>query len=104
MAEVVEEIAASLRAAREEKGLSQRALAARAGLPQGHISRIESGQVDLRVSSLAEIARALDQEVMLVPRRALPAVRSIVRGISDTGSAKVDRPKPAYSLDGDDDD
>jgi transcriptional regulator with XRE-family HTH domain len=74
------EIAKALKAAREAKGLSQRALAKIAGVPQSHISKIENGGVDLRVSSLTEIARALDLELTLVPRKAVPAVASIVRG------------------------
>tara|TARA_R110002110_G_scaffold376568_2_gene586720 strand:+ start:229978 stop:230484 length:507 start_codon:yes stop_codon:yes gene_type:complete len=48
-------------------------------VPQGHISKIENGTVDLRISSLVELARALDLELAFVPRKALPAVRAIVR-------------------------
>lgn len=76
-------IAESLKAARERKGLSQRALSAKAGIPQSHISRIENGAVDLRLSSLVELARVLDLELTLVPRRKLPAVRAITRGDDD---------------------
>jgi transcriptional regulator with XRE-family HTH domain len=75
----VAEISQRLKAAREGKGLSQSALAKLAGVPQSHISKIENTGVDLRISSLVEIARALDLEVTLVPRKALPAVQSIVR-------------------------
>lgn len=50
-------------------------------MPQSHISKIENAGVDLRISSLTEIARALDLELMFVPRKAVPAVRSIVRGV-----------------------
>lgn len=73
------EIARTIKAAREAKGLSQRALAKLAGVPQSHISKIENAGVDLRVSSLTEIARALDLELALVPRKTVPAVKSIVR-------------------------
>ncbi len=73
------EISYSLRRAREAKGLSQRALAGLSGVPQSHISKIESGGVDLRLSSLVEIARALDLELVLVPRKGLSAVNSIIR-------------------------
>ena len=52
MTYAIEEIAEALRAARESKGLSQRELSARSGVPQGHISKIENGAVDLRLSSL----------------------------------------------------
>jgi hypothetical protein len=50
------------------------------GLPQSHISQIEAGRVDLRVSSLLEMARLLDLEPMLIPRALTPAVRSIISG------------------------
>jgi transcriptional regulator with XRE-family HTH domain len=75
----IEEIIGSLKAARKAKGLSQRDLSARAGVPQSHISRIESGKVNLQLSSLIQLARLLDLEVMLVPKKAIPAVDSIVR-------------------------
>ena len=78
-----EDIAGSLKAARECKALSQRALGAKAGIPQSHISKIENGAVDLRLSSMVELARVLDLEVMLVPRRKLPAVRAIIRSGND---------------------
>lgn len=75
----VVEISNSLKRAREANGLSQRALADLSGVPQSHISKIESGGVDLRLSSLVEIARALDVELKLVPRKGLSAVNSIIR-------------------------
>lgn len=78
-----ENIAASLKSARENKGLSQRELSARTGVPQSHISKIESNAVDLRLSSLASLAHALDLELTMIPRKSVPAVRSIVRS---TGS------------------
>lgn len=77
--DTVAEISGILKAAREAKGLSQRALAKLAGVPQSHISKIENAGVDLRISSLTEIARALDLELAMVPRKTVPAVNSIVR-------------------------
>lgn len=79
MSYATEHIAASLKAARKSKGLSQRGLAQLAGVPQSYISKIESGRIDLRLSSLVDIARALDLELALVPRKAMPAVQSIAR-------------------------
>ncbi|MDZ7783268.1 MAG: helix-turn-helix transcriptional regulator [Halioglobus sp.] len=73
------EIGKTLKQARMAKGLSQAALAQRAGVPQSHISKIENAGVDLRLSSLSEIARALDLELMLVPRQVVPATRSLIR-------------------------
>jgi transcriptional regulator with XRE-family HTH domain len=72
-------IAMRLRSARDAKGLSQRALGELVAVPQSHISKIESGSVDLRLSSLVEIARALDLEVTLVPRKNVSAVGAITR-------------------------
>ena len=79
MSYTTEYVAEMLKAAREAKGLSQRDLSSRAGVPQSHISKIESGVVDLRLSSLISLARVLDLELALVPRKIMPAVRSIVR-------------------------
>jgi transcriptional regulator with XRE-family HTH domain len=82
MTYATDEILHTLRTAREGTGLSQRDLSARIGVPQSHISKIENGGTDLRLSSLVELARALDHEVVLVPRKLLPAVEAIVRNVS----------------------
>lgn len=79
MGYAVDPIVCMFKAARERKAISQRALSARSGVPQAQISRFESGEVDLRLSSLVSLARALDLEIELVPRKAVPAVRAIVR-------------------------
>lgn len=70
-----------MRDARARKGLSQRALGERTGVPQAHISKIEQGRVDIRLSSLIEIARALELDVQLLPRRALHVVEGAVRAV-----------------------
>lgn len=93
-----EHVIRALKLARQEKRLSQRELGAKAGLPQGHISKIENGTVDLKLSSLIGLARILGLEVMLVPRRLMPAVETLARG----GAAQPLR--PAYTLDDGDDD
>ena len=77
-------IARKLKAARQAKGLSQRQLSQLAAVPQSHISKIESGAVDLRLSSLIELSRVLDLELTLVPRKTLPAINSIVRSSERT--------------------
>ena len=101
---ITEDIAKTLKAARQAKGLSQRELSRKAGVPQGHISKIESGAVDLRLSSLIALSRLLDLELALVPRAALPAVRSIVRPSGQAPGAALasDSARPAYDLDDDD--
>jgi transcriptional regulator with XRE-family HTH domain len=100
MRDSLQDLAHSLKAARDNKGLSQRALGKLAGVPQGHISKIEAGEVDLRVSSLIELARALDLEVTLVPRRTLPAIESVVNlsrtPVSNTESRRVSQELKAF--------
>ncbi|MDE2915580.1 MAG: helix-turn-helix transcriptional regulator [Paracoccaceae bacterium] len=97
MGYATEHIAESLKAARERMGLSQRALGAKAGVPQGHISRIENGAVDLRLSSLVELARVVNLELILVSRRKLPAVRAIIRG-DDDGQLDVRSARKAANM------
>ncbi len=98
----------TLRTARLANKMSQRALSAKSGLPQSHISHIENGVVDPKLSTLIELARSLGLELILVPRKRLPAVRAIVRNTGsvarDTDDVRVIRDglRPAYSLDEDD--
>lgn len=98
-----DQILERLREARTHKGLSQRALSARSGVPQSHISKIEAGGVDLRVSSLVALARVLDLELVLAPRKSVPAIKSIMRNNQGKDDA-IDQHSPVYSLDGDADD
>ena len=72
-------IITALKSARVAKGLSQRALGRRTGVPQSHVSKIENGGADIRLSSLIELARALDLDLRLIPRKAVPAVDGVVR-------------------------
>ncbi|GGL35899.1 helix-turn-helix transcriptional regulator [Caulobacter rhizosphaerae] len=69
----------TLRQAREAKAWSQRQLGQRVGMPQPHISRIESGAIDPKLSTLQDLARVLDLELILAPRAALAAVDVVVR-------------------------
>ncbi|MGG4604095.1 helix-turn-helix domain-containing protein [Paenalcaligenes sp. Me131] len=78
-----------LREARIAKNVSQRELSKLAGVPQSHISKIESNQVDLRLSSLIALANALDLEVALIPRKAMPAVQSLSRQAVQGAASRV---------------
>lgn len=82
-------LARGIREAREGKGLSQRALAERVGIPQGHISRIENGDVDLQASSLIQLARALDLELALIPRNVLPTLQALRKTPTETTPAAL---------------
>ena len=113
MALLIEHMTTALKEARKAKGLNQTELGRRVGLPQSHISKIERGQIDIKLSSLIELARALDLELTLVPRKLVPAVKSIIRNavtheispplssLQLTGHSPNIR-RSAYSLDDDD--
>lgn len=59
-------------------GLSQHAVADRAGLTQTYLSKIERGKVDPRLSTLADIARAESMELILVPQDLVVSVRALL--------------------------
>ena len=99
MIDSIAHIAEMIKTARERKKLSQRALSAKIGVPQSHISRIENGTVDLQTSSLIQLARALDLELMLIPRTLIPAVKSLQRHIEQGVSANESEQIPMYRLD-----
>ena len=92
----LEEMAAAIRTERQQKGLSQKRLGTLVGLPQSHISRIERGEIDLQTSTLISISRALELELVLVPRKLTPTLKLLL-------SDEPQEQRPAYQLeDGDD--
>lgn len=93
-------IAAALKAARKAKGLSQHALSERTGMPQSHVSKVESAATDIRITSLLTLAHALDLDLALVPRRLMPAIEGLRRSLG----APDDAAAPAYRLDDEVDD
>lgn len=92
-------IGAALKVARKQKGISQRNLSIKTKIPQSHISKIENGATDVQISSLIEITRALDLELMFVPRNLVPAFQSLLPGST---SKKTEYEQiPLYRLDQD---
>ena len=85
------EIIKSLKKARIERKLKQSELGSKLGLPQSHISKIERGDTDLRLSTVADMARLLDFELVLVPRHMLPEIKAMIEGKEDQ--------KPMWVLD-----
>lgn len=94
-----EEIGSRLKKARLQKKWSQRTLGERVGIPQSHISKIESGAVDLQTSSLIQLARVLDLELMLIPRALVPAFQAMINGKQKGTSEQI----PMYRLEEEDD-
>lgn len=100
---LIEQIVTNLREARKRKGWSQRKLSAHSGIPQSHLSKIESGDVDLRISSLIALARAVDLELFVAPKQNIPAIKSIIKNSQRMNNEKV-QILPAYHLEESDDD
>lgn len=92
MSYVGEEIISTLREARDISGLSQRALGERAGLSQSHVSQIESGTLEPGLPKLIQLARALDLELVLVPRKMVPAIKNL------TMASRQERESPTSAL------
>ncbi len=82
-------VGAVLRQARKDRGLSQDELSKQLGIGQGTLSRAETS-TDVQFGTLQQIARALDLEPMLVPRRLVPAVDAIVRHGTSAVAAAFD--------------
>ena len=76
-------ILSQIKAARLKQGLSQAALGKKLGVPQSHVSKIEQGMSDPRLSTISNMAQMLDQELVLVPRQMLPALRAFLHGEGD---------------------
>lgn len=79
MAYQSESLIAQAREVREASGVSQRTLSERAGLTQGHISQIESGKMEPGLSSFIDMTRALHLELVLVPKKLVPAVLGLLK-------------------------
>lgn len=58
--DILSSFAAAVRARRHELGLSQEALAERAGLHRTYVGGVERGERNLTLTSIVRLARALD--------------------------------------------
>ncbi len=78
-----------------DRGLSQQDLARKLGLHQRQISDLERASMDPRLSTVQNVARALDFELLLVPRHLIPAIE----GLQRVGNESPKRPMYALSDD-----
>lgn len=99
----IEYLTNAIRKARKAKRISQRAVSQKTGLPQAQISKIENAAVDLKTSSLIALARALDLEVMMVPRQMVPAIKALISA-SRQGDNGILPARPVYALNDEDSD
>jgi transcriptional regulator with XRE-family HTH domain len=94
-----EAIRHSLVEMRRARGWTQAELGRRVGLPQVHISGIETGKVVPRFNTLLDLVRVLDYDLLLVPRPLVPAVQSIIRDYHrpSLGSELDEGERPLYA-------
>lgn len=69
------QLAAAMRAAREQAGLTQAQLASRAGVGLKFLYELESGKDTLRADKVLDVLEVLGLQVVLAPREAVVAAR-----------------------------
>lgn len=95
-----ESLRQELKRARLKRGWSQLELGRRIGLPQTHISAIETGKTVPRFDTLLDLVRVLDRDLVMVPRALVPAVQALIRDYRRTGHRQDDEgERPLYADD-----
>jgi transcriptional regulator with XRE-family HTH domain len=84
-----------LKEARRKHNWTQTELGQRLGLPQMHISGIESGKIVPRFDTLLDLVRVLDYDLLMVPRSLVPALQALIR---DQRNQDQHRPEGERSL------
>ena len=79
-----------LRSTRHDRGWSQAELGRRVGLPQMHISGIESGKIVPRFDTLLELVRVLGYDLLMVPRSLVPVAQALIRDHRNPDSSRHD--------------
>jgi transcriptional regulator with XRE-family HTH domain len=78
MEPIPKSIGHTLRERRRNLGLSQAKVAELTGKTQPQIARLEQGLGEPGFSTVVEVARSLGAELVAIPVRLLPAVRSLI--------------------------
>jgi transcriptional regulator with XRE-family HTH domain len=90
----------ALSSARRQQDLSQAQLGELVGLPQTHVSGIETGRIVPRYDTLLDLVRVLRHDLVLVPRDLVPVVEAVLREHSQSSADEEE--KPLYEPDPDD--
>lgn len=93
-----EQFRQELEKARRERGWSQLELGRQIGIPQGHVSGIETGKVVPRFDTVLDLVRVLDRDLILVPRALVPAVQALVRDYQQSGDPQEADVRPLYAV------
>ena len=96
--ELPAEMREQLKEARKNRGWSQRELGRRLGIPQMHVSGIESGKIVPRFDTLLDYVRGLDYDLALVPRALVPAVMALIREHKASSVPGGEEERPLYAV------
>jgi transcriptional regulator with XRE-family HTH domain len=96
------ELRLELKQARIQLGWTQAELGRRTGLPQAHISGIETGKVVPRFDTLLDLVRVLNRDLLTVPRELVPAVQALIRDYHRKGDTADEEERPLYAIEKED--
>jgi transcriptional regulator with XRE-family HTH domain len=77
-----------LKVARQKRQMKQSELGKKLGMPQSHISTIENSVTNPRLSTVEDMARLLDHELILIPRELVQAVLALLEGRSEANNLR----------------
>lgn len=80
-----------IRAIRYALRMTQAQLAKRAGMPQSHLAKIETGRVDIQLSTLNKILRAMYCEPVLLPRFRKTPQKALAERVKEVARRRVAR-------------
>ncbi|HEX7072464.1 MAG TPA: helix-turn-helix transcriptional regulator [Hyphomicrobiaceae bacterium] len=104
MKSLPEGLRTEIRDARLAKDWSQLELGEKVGLGQKHVSGIETGKIVPRFDTLLDLLRALDLDVVVVPRALTPIVSSLAREHRNRAAhGTEDAERPLYASGGEND-
>ena len=89
---------AMIRMLRSSLHMTQSQLAKRAGLPQSHLARIESGKVDAQLSTLRKVFAALFCDALIVPKFQRSLEDALEQRIRDKARRNVARVSGTMAL------
>jgi transcriptional regulator with XRE-family HTH domain len=87
-----------LKDARLKRAWSQAELGRHIGLPQTHISGIESGKIVPRFDTLLDLVRVLEYDLLLIPRALVPGVQALVRDYHHPDRHQDAGERPLYAV------
>ncbi len=91
---IMNKIIQSLKDRRLKLKLNQSEFGNKMGMPQSHVSKIEKGLSDPRLSTISDMARLLGQELVLIPIERLSIVNALIN--------QDDEQQPMWNVDKDD--